>query len=135
MQGLVSIVLRIVHPVSYTVSLVSVHACDDREYVVALVSLGLCRVFVRIEDDADCIKVIDLLELDAFLGHLVPYRIWSLHPLLDLISETGLLKSLVDRSNEVIDFLVFIYDVAVDLGCDFVESLRLFVSEPYVFHL
>ena len=75
-----------------------VHACDDREYVVALVSLGLCRVFVRIEDDADCIKVVDLLELDAFLGHLVPYRIWSLHPLLDLISETGLLKSLVDLS-------------------------------------
>ena len=135
MKGLISIVLRIVYPVSHTVSLVSVHACDDREYMVALVAFGLRRVFARIEDDSDCIKVIDLLEINAFLVHLVPYRIWSLDPLLDLISEAGLLESLVDRCYEVIDFLVLIYDIAVDLRCDFIECFRLLISEPYVFHL
>ena len=40
-ESLISIVLRVVDPVTDTVCLISVDACDDREYMVALVSFNL----------------------------------------------------------------------------------------------
>ena len=133
-KSLISVVLRIVHPVADTVSLVSVKTCDDGEYVIALVSFCFLAVYVRVKYDADRIEVIDLVEGNAFVIHLIPDRIRCLDPFLDFVFETGSLEGNIDRSDEISNFLVLVVYVAVDLCRDLIESFRFFVSEPDVFH-
>ena len=50
-EGLITVVLRIVDPVSDAVSLVPVKGCNDREYMVALVPFSLVCVAFWIEND------------------------------------------------------------------------------------
>ena len=52
--------------------------------MIALVSFRLLGIIFRIKDDADCIQVIYLVKGDSFRVHLVPDRVRSLDPLLDL---------------------------------------------------
>ena len=108
MEGLITVVLRVVDPIPHAVSLVTVKCCNDGEYMVTLVSFSLFLSIFRIEDDTYRIKVIDLVEGDAFGLHLMPYRVRCLYSLLYLKSESGLVKSVFDRSDEVVDtvFLV-----------------------------
>ena len=134
MQSLVSVALRGVDPVTHSVRLVVVHAGDDREYMVAPVSLSFVRLRILVKYDAYSIEVIDLIERNAFGVHLLPYRIWSLDSFLYLELETGFLQRGVNRCHELVNFLVFVKYGTVDLGSDFIKCLRLFVAEPDIFH-
>ena len=83
--------------------------------MVALVSFCLLGICVGIKYYPDSIKVINLLEADAFGLHLMPDRVRSLNSLLDLELEAGLVQGILYRSNEVIYLLVLIRNVPVDL--------------------
>ena len=134
MQSLISVVLRMFYPVTHAVRLIPVNSSDYREYVITLVSLTFMRILCRIEDYADCIKVIYLLESQLFGDHLVPDRIRRFHPSFDLEIESGVCQCLPDRADELVDALLLVGQVSVNLRCDVVVCIRFFIAEPDVLH-
>ena len=135
MECLITIVLWVVDPVTNAVRLIFIKTCNDREYVVALISFRFLSGLVRIKDDSYGIEIIDLVICYALRIHLVPDRIRGFHSLLYLECESCCLESRVDRSYEFRYLSILICAVTIDSGCDFIECLRLLVSEPDVFHL
>ena len=134
-QGLITVVLRMFHPVPYPVWLVPVDVGDDGEHMVALVPFGLSRAWCRREDDSHCIQVIYLVEGDSLGHHLVPDGIRSLDPFLDFKIESCRFQGLGDRGDEFVDLLLLVCHVPVDLGGNVVVGLRLLVPQPDILHL
>lgn len=136
MQGLVSVALGMLHPISYAVGLVPVNSCNYGEYVITLVSFRLLVIFLRgIEDNPYGIEVVDLLEGNLLGDHLVPDGVRRLHSLLDFEIETGIVQCLADRFYEFVNALFLVGHVAVDLGADVIIGVRLLVTQPDVLHL
>ena len=112
-----------VHPVAQAVGMAVVDLADshvDREAVVDLVLSHVGR-----EDDAHGQDVVDLVEGDVLLLHLVPDRERRLDARLDFVFESHLVEGRTDGRREVAEefvalclrLLQLLRDVLIDLRC------------------
>ena len=135
MQGLVAVALGVIHPVANPVRLVAVYAGDYGEDMVTLIPFPVPVGGIHIKDYAHGIEVIYLVKSHVLGGHLVPYGIWCLNPLLDAVAHSRLGQGLVDRPDErLYGFILVVYG-PVDQCGDLVVSRRFLVPEPDVLHL
>ena len=133
-QGLITIVFGLFYPIPETVFTIVVFICDCRKYGIALASFGFDIFGSGLEYDSHSIQVENLLESHILGPHLVPDGIWRLDPLADFIVYVHLVQYLTDFLDEIVYLLLLVVGVAVDFGLDFIESLRLLVAQPDVFH-
>ena len=103
--------------------------------MVALVALRLSMGFILLEDDADGIEIVHLLEGNLLLLHLVPHRIGGLDALLDGKVELGFLERFLYGLDKGVHLFLPAMDVLVDAFRNPGIGLRLLVLEPDVLQL
>ena len=111
-----------VEPVAQTVGVALVYLGDGHVDVKALVDLFLTRAWG--EDDAYSQNVVDLLEGDVLVLHLVPDGIGRLDTLLYLVLDAHRLEGIFDRFGETVEEFValglrqgqFLLDGSILLG-------------------
>ena len=102
--------------------------------MVALVTLALGRLGVRVKDDADGIQVINLLEADSLGLHLFPDRIRRLDSLLDFEVEARPGKRLLDGQHELRHLPAPFSHALFYAAFHLLVGRRLLETEPDVLH-
>ena len=104
MQGLISIGLRVIEPVADTVRMTLVNLRQRHVDVEALVDLLLAHLWNK--DDAHGQNVVDLIEGDVLVLHLVPDGIRCLHPLAYLIVDAHFLQGSLNGFLKLVERLM-----------------------------
>ena len=98
-ESLVSVSFRMVQPVAQTVGMALVYLADGNIDIEAFVHLVGSALWSH--DDANCKNIVDFIEGNVFVLHLVPDGIRALDTCLDLVIHTQLIQFLTDRSSEL----------------------------------
>ena len=98
-ECLVSVGLRMVQPVAQTVGMALVNLADGYIYVETFVHL--VGAHLRRHDDANSQNVVDFIEGNVLVLHLVPNGIRALDTCLDLVIHAQLIQFFTDRSGEL----------------------------------
>ena len=130
-QSLIAVCLRVVHPVAQTVGVRLVYAVDCDVYLEALVDF--LRAFLRRIDDAHSKNVVDFVERDVLVLHLVPNGIRTLHARLQFVLYAHLVESFTYRSSEVLEKHVALRLRVGKFSLDIVVLFWMLVAEREVF--
>ena len=98
-ESLVSVSLRMVQPVAQTIRMALVNLTDGYIYVETFIHL--VGAHLRCHDDANSQDVVDFIEGNVLVLHLVPNGIRALDACLDLVIHTQLIQFLTNRSGEL----------------------------------
>ena len=131
MQSLVAVRFGMVHPVAQTVGMALVNLADCHVNLEAVVDLLFRRL--RPVDDPYGKNIIDLLEGDVLVLHLVPDGIRALHARLDFIPESHLVKFGTDRSRELCEKRVTLRLRGSQFLLDGGVCVRMLIAETEVF--
>ena len=132
-QGLVAVGLGVVEPVAQPVGVALVDFRDGDVDVEALVDLLLART--RGEDDAHGEDVVDLLERDVLVLHLVPDGVGGFYTLLDGVLDSHLLQLDLDGHDELVEQFVALGLGRSQLRLDVGKLLGMLEAEAEVLEL
>ena len=129
-QRLIAVGLRMTEPVAQTVGVGLVDLTDGDIDIEALVDF-LCTVLGG-EDDADSKDVVNLIEGDVLVLHLVPDGVGTLHTLLDGVVDTHAVERLTDGGCKLGEQVLTGVTTLRELTFDGGKLIGVFVLETQV---
>ena len=130
-QSLIAVCLRVVHPVAQTVGVRLVYLTDCDVYLEALVDF--LRAFLRRINYTYSKNIVDFVEGDVLVLHLIPNRIRTLHTRLQIILDAHLVEGSTYRSGKVLKEHIALRLRICKFSFYIVVFLRMFVAEREVF--
>ena len=132
-ERLVAVGLRMVEPVAQTVGMRLVYLAYGHIDVEALVDFILALLWG--EDDEHGQDVVDFIEGDVLVLHLVPDRVRALDTLLELILQPHLVEGITDGLGELVEEFVARLPGGCQLVLDGGILLGVLILETEVFEL
>ena len=133
MQSLITVGLRMVHPVAQTVGVTLVNTTDGYVDIEAIVHLFLA--FLGLEDNSYGQNIVYLIECNMLVLHLTPYRIRALDACLDLIIIAHVIQHLTYGISKVFEERVTRLLRGGQLSLYGSISVGMLVAEAQVFQL